>query len=220
MRQYSSDSLYNHVMRSWLFGALIVNHNETLSQTVDLEAHAVAALMHDLGVTEGSPFISTDRRFEVDGAFAATEFLSGDDSGKDWDGRRVQLVWDAIALHAENAISKFKEPSVAVTSDGVRVDFLGPSYGVTSDEYAAVVNEFPTDGFIAGFNSSLLWIAETKPNSTYGKSFLAGFRLDTVRVLIPRQIRGNSHGVTTSLPIILRLDRGSLTLSPVFITSW
>lgn len=157
-------------MRSCLFGALIVSHNETISQTIDLEAQAVAALLHDIGVAESSPFISPDRRFEVDGAFAATDFLSGSQASGDWDDRRPQLVWDAIALHSENAIAKFKETSVAVTSNGIRLDFLGARCGVTNDEYTAVWKEFPTDGLLSSLNSSLLWLAETKPNSTYGKS--------------------------------------------------
>src|SRR5207237_1171915 len=41
--------LYNHVMRSWLFGAAAFNKNETLKNLIDLEAHAVGTLLHDLG---------------------------------------------------------------------------------------------------------------------------------------------------------------------------
>jgi hypothetical protein len=47
--------LYNHVMRSWLFGAAAFNNNQTLKKEIDLEAHAVGTLMHDMGWDSMSP---------------------------------------------------------------------------------------------------------------------------------------------------------------------
>lgn len=41
--------LYAHVMRSWLFGAAAFNNNATLKAQIDLEAHALGTLLHDLG---------------------------------------------------------------------------------------------------------------------------------------------------------------------------
>lgn len=41
--------LYNHLMRSWLFGAAALNNNETLKAEIDLELQAVGAMLHDLG---------------------------------------------------------------------------------------------------------------------------------------------------------------------------
>jgi hypothetical protein len=46
-RRYSEDHLFNHVMRTWLFGALVISHNTTLQQTVDLEVHAIGSLLHE-----------------------------------------------------------------------------------------------------------------------------------------------------------------------------
>lgn len=155
-------------MRSWLFGALILSHNTTLAAEVDLEVHAVATLLHDLGVAEGSAFISADRRFEVDGAVAARGFL-GNNTGDSWDSHRVQLVWDAIALHTQRSIARYKEPVVAVTSDGIQMEFFGVDYGVTQAEYDAVTAEYSWDDFLPSFNSTLLWLAETKPATTYGR---------------------------------------------------
>jgi hypothetical protein len=43
----NSDTLtFNHVVRSWLFGSLIISRDPTLTATVDLEAHAVATYAH------------------------------------------------------------------------------------------------------------------------------------------------------------------------------
>jgi hypothetical protein len=64
--KHSAYPIYKHVMRSWLYGALMINANETLSDSIDLEVRAVATLLHGLGwdTTEASPIISADRRFD------------------------------------------------------------------------------------------------------------------------------------------------------------
>jgi hypothetical protein len=41
--------LYFHSIRTWLFGAATINANATLKAEVDLEAHALGAILHDLG---------------------------------------------------------------------------------------------------------------------------------------------------------------------------
>jgi hypothetical protein len=38
----SDTATFNHVVRSWLFGSLVISRDDTLSESVDLEAHAVA----------------------------------------------------------------------------------------------------------------------------------------------------------------------------------
>jgi hypothetical protein len=41
--------LYFHCMRTWLLGAATINANKTLKAEVDLEAHALGTILHDLG---------------------------------------------------------------------------------------------------------------------------------------------------------------------------
>jgi hypothetical protein len=36
-------------MRAWLFGTLMLDHNETLRVSVDNEVQAVGLMLHDLG---------------------------------------------------------------------------------------------------------------------------------------------------------------------------
>ncbi|EAQ87064.1 hypothetical protein CHGG_08317 [Chaetomium globosum CBS 148.51] len=183
-RQNGQDFTYKHIMRSWLFGALVIQHNETLRATIDLEVHAVAALLHDLGwdQTDGSPMVSADRRFEVDGAIAARNFIRDHRDGKRWEERRVQLVWDAIALHTQQSIALFKELDVQVVHKGIITDFDGPQLGITKDEYAAVVKEFPRDDLRDGLNETVIWLCSTKPASTYdtwmqpwGEAYVANY---------------------------------------------
>ncbi|KAK8127362.1 hypothetical protein PG984_008470 [Apiospora sp. TS-2023a] len=197
-RAHSSDFVYNHVMRGWLFGVLLWNHqqenstssNATTQQPLDLEVHAVAALLHDLGwdQTPDSPLISPDRRFEVDGAIASRDFLSqhqhnhSDEGGNKWDHRRTQLVWDSIALHTTDTIYRYKEAEVQVTGQGIWQDFQPPQLGITEAEYAAVVAEFPQTGFRSGVNETLVWLCASKPKTTYdtfmqpfGEHFVANY---------------------------------------------
>ncbi|KAI9903715.1 hypothetical protein N3K66_000244 [Trichothecium roseum] len=167
--RYSNQAVYKHLMRSWLYGVLLIDSDETLGSDVDLEVHAVSALLHDLGLdsTGGSPLISTDKRFEVDAAIAARDFIKGHEKGSEWESRRVQLVWDAIALHTERSIAYYKELEVQVLSKGIQMDFLGPMPGIPEEKYAAVGEEFPKDDLKQQFNQSFIWLCGTKPATTY-----------------------------------------------------
>lgn len=169
-RAHSNDYVYKHIMRSWLYGVLLIEAND-LTDQIDLEIHAVAAILHDLGwdQTPNSTLISPDRRFEVDGAVAARNFIRKHHDGETWDERRVQLVWDAIALHAEPSIRDHKELEVRVVGQGIFMDAFGPSAGVSEEDYALVVEVFPDEDFIPGLNETMVWLCQTKPATTYGK---------------------------------------------------
>ncbi|KAG5743904.1 hypothetical protein H9Q70_013390 [Fusarium xylarioides] len=169
--KHSTYPIYKHVMRSWLYGVLMINANEILSDSVDLEVHAVATLLHDLGwdTTEASSIISADRRFEVDGAFAARKFIQEHQDGRFWHERNVQLVWDVIALHTERSISYFKELDVQVVSKGIAMDFSGPGYGVSGEDYAAIARAFPKSDLKDSVNDTIIWLCDTKPQTTYGE---------------------------------------------------
>jgi len=143
-REHSTDSTYNHIVRSFLLGFIIA---DKILQDRDREAHAIAAILHDLGFPIGHPphsdVISPDKRFEVDGAHAARRFLQRETDPKDWDKHRLQLVWDAIALHTIGSVVFEKEPEVQACSYGIWADFQGPDRVrdglLTWDEYNAVV---------------------------------------------------------------------------------
>lgn len=194
--KHSSDIAYKHVMRSWLLGALAIEHRKTIRNTVDSKAHAVVTLLYDLSwdQTPGSPFVSHDKRFEVDGAIAAREFIRNNNHGKKWDERRVQLVWDAIALHTQPSISDYKELEVSTTGTGVTSDFQGPIHGITKKEYSTVLSEFPSNGMRDGLNNTIIWFCQLKPATTYGELILYKTRED---LLINLQIRGCNLGETT-----------------------
>src|SRR2546430_4101600 len=114
-RSASEPFLFNHVMRSWLFGILL---SEGAKPAPDPELLAVSAVLHDLGLTD---CYTAENRFEVDGANAARAFLK--DRGIST--QQTQVVWDAIALHTTPSIALHKEPEVAMTHSGITAEVLG-----------------------------------------------------------------------------------------------
>lgn len=186
---YSTPYAYNHVVRSWLFGLIILRKLPRISSAVDLEVHAVAAILHDLGWDPTGTLVSSDKRFEVDGANAAREFLKKNTSPL-WEERKVQLVWDAIALHTTGSIVFHKEPEVVACAYGIWADFQGPdriagaSPGtlLTWEEYRAVVKEFPRLDLMNGLKEVMCGLCRTKPETTYdntvgewGDKFVEGY---------------------------------------------
>jgi hypothetical protein len=70
-------------------------------------------------------FASEDRWFEVDGAEGAKNFIRSSASANEWNEHRIQLVWDAIALHTNADIAKYKQPEVLYTSAGTFTEIVG-----------------------------------------------------------------------------------------------
>src|ERR1700748_3609345 len=70
LREHSTDLLFNHSIRVYLFAA---EQGRQRKLRFDAELLYVSAAFHDFGLIE--KFSSPDQRFEVDGANAARQFL-------------------------------------------------------------------------------------------------------------------------------------------------
>jgi hypothetical protein len=157
-RTSSSPFLFNHVMRSWLFCVLAA---ERAQAKPDPELLAVAAVLHDLGLTERH---AAQDRFEVDGANAARLFLKGHGIPQ----REIQLVWDAIALHTTRSIALHKEPEVAVTHAGISLDVLGAGLDlIPQDTLRAIITEFPRLSMKTKLKDCLCSLVRRKPETSY-----------------------------------------------------
>jgi hypothetical protein len=165
--------LFNHVMRSWLFGVLL---SETVEVAPDAELLAVAAILHDLGLTER---YTAENRFEVDGANAAREFLKVHGIS----AQQTQVVWDAIALHTTPTLALHKEPEVVMTHSGIAVDVLGAGLErIPQEKQGAILAAFPRLAFKDEFKGCLCNVVRQKPMTAidnilrdFGIRYVEGF---------------------------------------------
>ena len=157
--------LFNHSMRSWLFGILLSEHAEL---PPDPELLAVSAVLHDLGLADR---YTAEERFEVDGANAARAFLK--DRGISM--QQTQVVWDAIALHTTRSIALHKEPEVVMTHSGIAVDVIGAGLDrIPQDKLGAILTEFPRLALKNQFQACLCSVVRRKPATSFD-NFLRDF---------------------------------------------
>ncbi|KUI47249.1 diguanylate cyclase [Mycobacterium sp. GA-1199] len=160
IRNAEDDLLFDHSRRVFLFGAL---RGEGLGLRPDLELLYVAAMFHDLGLTER--FRNSELRFEVDGANAARDFLL--EHGVD--GADARKVWLAIALHTTPGVPQFLEPEIALVNAGVEADVVGIGREELSPQAIdAVTAAHPRPDFknriLAAFNDGM----KHRPDTTFG----------------------------------------------------
>lgn len=172
-RAHSEPYLFNHAVRSWLFA---VRLGELQGVTCDAEVVAVGSLLHDLGLTNS---FAGPKRFEIEGADAARTFAR--EHGLD--DRRVQLIWDSVALNSTPSIGMYKQPEVALCTAGIVLDFGGPQYDrIPPDEMKSILAAFPRLDMKRCFTESICGLVKAKPETTYdnfardfGERFVPGY---------------------------------------------
>jgi HD superfamily phosphodiesterase len=140
VRATENDLLFNHSTRVYYWAALAGKQREL---NYDAELLYVGCLFHDMGLTR--KYCSRDKRFEVDGANAARDFLKNHGVDKN----DLNLVWTAIALHTTPNIPEFMDPVIALVTAGVEMDVLGINYsGYDNEIRDKIVSKYPrTDNF-------------------------------------------------------------------------
>jgi HD superfamily phosphodiesterase len=160
LREHGDSLLWNHSHRVFLFGALQGERNKI---KYDAELLYISALFHDLGLTK--QYSSPDKRFEVDGANAARDYLRQNGVPE----ASTSLVWDAIALHTTIGIAQYKEPEVALIYSGVGYDVMGENFeSITEDVRNTVVSSFPRNNFKNKILPAFLEGFKHKPETTFG----------------------------------------------------
>ncbi len=153
-RMASDPFLYNHVSRSYVFGALAARATGT---QYDPELFYIAAMLHDLGLTE--TYMAEDR-FEVDAADAAATFLAA----QNVEQSRIDRVWDAIALHTTFSIPQKKSPEAALVQIGAGLDVgVIPHDHITPEVMEQVLDAYPRLGFKKAMEQALTRIYNAKP---------------------------------------------------------
>ena len=150
--------LYNHAMRTYLFGALI---GRAAGLTFDEELLYLASVLHDLGLTER--FMGA-KPFELEGALAAETFLQG----QGLPATKVAVVWDGIAMHPL-AISQYKQPEIKLVASGAAADVVGAGLDrISPADRDAVLQAFPRLGFKSEFVATCAEVARRHSASTKG----------------------------------------------------
>lgn len=153
--------LFHHSARVFVFGALAgVRKN----LAYDAELLYVGALFHALGLAP--QYNSRHNRFEVDGANAARNFLSGYGTPE----ADIEQVWDAIALHTTPGVAPFKKPVVALVTAGVDMDLQGLAYHeYTLEQRSDIVQAYPReDHFNTAMLAALAGAIRHKPGTAFG----------------------------------------------------
>ncbi|MFF1696228.1 HD domain-containing protein [Streptomyces sp. NPDC058257] len=183
VRSVSSETLFNHVMRTYVFSSLLFDRRGV---QYDSELAFVAAALHDLGLVKA--YQTPTERFEVDGADAAQRFLREQDMSAD----RVAVVWDAIALHTNVGIANRKRPEIAMISVGSGLDFAGNDLQeIPSDILEEILTAFPREGFKQDALANMMALCRTKPMSVLmhpfaevGRRHIPDFPVPTVEDLL------------------------------------
>jgi len=161
LRDASSDLLFGHSLRVFLWAALAGNRKQL---RYDPELLYVGAMFHDFGLT--GRYRTSQARFEVDGADAARDFLRGHGIAR----ADIDRVWAAIALHTTPGIPQHMEPEIALLHAATGMDVAGRNHGdFTSAEREAVTRVYPRDaGFETGMIDEFYQGLKHRPGSTFG----------------------------------------------------
>ncbi|TQV95438.1 metal dependent phosphohydrolase [Cordyceps javanica] len=181
-KEHCNALTYNHAVRSAYWAAIIAKKDPSFSgNELDTELVVLSCILHDMGWAQTKNLLSLDKRFEVDGANIARDFIhkfnaEEDPEASKWDKNRIQKCWDVIALHTTFSIARYAAPEVAVAACGILADFQGPYFPngpggdnlITLDEYHAVMELFPRAGFTTdGFTHLMCGICRDKSATTF-----------------------------------------------------
>lgn len=178
VRETAPGLLFDHSRRVFLW-AWLRGHEQGLS--FDPELLYVAAMFHDLGLTER--FRRKDQRFEIDGADQARRFLHAHGIS----GTEADRVWTAIALHTTPQIPLHMAPEIALLTRGVELDVLGIGYHALSEQQrSAVVAAHPRPDFKRRILDAFTEGIKDRPQTTFGN-----VKADVLAHCVPGFVRGD-----------------------------
>lgn len=152
--------LFNHCMRTYLFGALAMNG---MGRKFDSQEAFAGAVLHDLGLMPS--FESPHGSFEIDGADAAERFLLA----KAGNRAMAEVVWHSIVGHDGRwAIATHQGPEAMLVASGASADVVGPDLHLESAAIEAILRAFPRLQFKQRFTDALVAHCRRKPGSQRG----------------------------------------------------
>ncbi|AOJ90552.1 phosphohydrolase [Burkholderia sp. MSMB0856] len=135
VRAGEPELLFRHAMRVFAFASVIGTRRGI---AFDAELLYVAALFHDIGLTEGHR--DSHRRYEIDGANVARAFLGGYGVAAE----DAAEVWRAIALHTSFGLHPHMTPLTALLGAGIETDLFARHLDeVSCAERNEITNAWP-----------------------------------------------------------------------------
>lgn len=155
-KRVSAPFLFNHVMRSYVFGELA---GQSGAKKYDSELLYIGSVLHDIGLTDDMP---ANERFEIEGADAAQVFLSQ----QGMDDKSIDIVWDAIALHTTFGIPQRKQPEIALVQAGAALDVgVMPIDMIPPDFLERILDAWPRLNFKNAIIEALGGMMKRNPNA-------------------------------------------------------
>jgi len=174
-RAVSPAYLFNHAVRTYLFGSLV---GRALGQKFDEEILYLACILHDLGLTER---FEGDPPFEIQGAEAAKHFLEEHAFAQE----KIGIVWDGIAMHA-SPIGQYKQPEIALVGEGAGADVIEPDFSqIKKGDVDEIVKAFPRLKFKDAFVKTCADVVRKHPRGA-SSSFMRDIRERCVPEFHPR----------------------------------
>ncbi len=157
-RESCPDYLFNHCMRTYLFGALQLQRER---RTYRAEDAFIAAALHDLGLLPA--FESPRGSFEVDGADAAERWVRQHHGSAE----EADRVWHAVQMHDGTwALTLRQGAEAMLVALGAGADVGGPDPGdIEPRQLEEVLAAFPRLAFKQRFTGLLVAHCERKPDS-------------------------------------------------------
>jgi hypothetical protein len=190
MKSKTDGFTFNHSVRAAALSLVIAKKFPPLAQNKDLDVEAIVLsnLLHDMGWTMDKSLLKKDLRFEVDGANIARDFINHNHAShgeSHFDKHRIQLIWDAIALHATPTIAAHKEPEVLATHLGILADFFGPNLPlappgtlVTPEEFREVLQAYPRLDFKNEIRQLFCGMCQEKDITVVAANFVKEYGLE------------------------------------------
>ena len=160
-RSHCPDYLFNHCMRTFLFGAVALQGQK---RSYDADTAFAAAALHDLGLLPA--FATASSSFEIDGANRAEQLMT--ESGLS--PRDAAVVWHAIALHdVRFSITRRQGPEAILVATGAGSDVDGPdASAIDARQTEEIVAAFPRLQFKKRFTALAIDHCRRKPLSQRG----------------------------------------------------
>ena len=176
-----SPAVFNHSVRSYLFGELRAAHDGLRPGTdYDSETLFLGCVLHDLGAGTAA---AGKARFEVEGADLAAALLTEHGC----ESTVVDAVWEAIALHTSFGIVERRGPICYLVNAGVGMDF-GRNVEFVDDQTATAIHaRYPRLSMVTSVMDAIVAQAERSPEAappyTFPGELLRERRVDGISVL-------------------------------------